>query len=505
MRGRKNRFSADFGAVYLLSLTAAVASVPLMTDYVLTGTGLQAALSRIEAVRQGAGRVFPVRILPWLSLEYGYSAAVFQADVFTLVPVLFRFLGFGLGASYKLTLFLANLATAAAAFRCFGKCFGRRDIGLAGSMLYTWCPYRLNEMYLGADLGNIAAWIFLPPVLSGIAGIYTVEGEKERDRLWVTLAWGFGLLAVSSTPILFVAAGASVLVFLFMGRKSWRKGTLLILGKAAGAVLLCDAWFLLPMMSRWREREMVELLAPKDIGSQGLYLAQYLRVFLWGGESVSFSENMAGAQAMCPGIVAVALVFLYLWALFVGRCRAENVWNGFGKKLLWVSLALMFLSSNSFPWELLQGKNRLFSALLGLQQTPAVWGVPACACLILLACICLGQVAEEAGGKSYKIVFLASVAASFGTAQFLLGNLLQTRAGIKPDEGMELIPFQILQGESMGWRLCGIISAVAICGFAMYGLAQRNMTLKRCVAAHGQGRLISVRLRKFMGKRKNGR
>ena len=52
-----------------LSVIIVVASVPLMTDYILWGRELQVSLGRIEAIRENIGRVFPVVIRPWDSLE----------------------------------------------------------------------------------------------------------------------------------------------------------------------------------------------------------------------------------------------------------------------------------------------------------------------------------------------------------------------------------------------------------------------------------------------------
>ena len=136
--------------IIFLTIIVGVASVPLMTDYVLWGRELQVSLSKIEAIGKNINKMFPypVVIKPWDSLDYGYEAASLQADIFLVIPVLFRVFGVGLGMSYKLTLLLVNIAVGVISYLCCLRCYKREGIALIGSMLYTWCPYRLNEMYV---------------------------------------------------------------------------------------------------------------------------------------------------------------------------------------------------------------------------------------------------------------------------------------------------------------------------------------------------------------------
>ena len=138
--------------ILYLILIAGVVSVPLMTDYLMTSSSLASELSHIEVISREIGKVFPVRVGSWGSMDYGYSAASFQSNMCYLLPALLRLAGMGLGNAYKWTLFLYHLGTAVTAYVCFTKCFEKRDAGLLASILYTWCPYRLSEIYLVGDV-----------------------------------------------------------------------------------------------------------------------------------------------------------------------------------------------------------------------------------------------------------------------------------------------------------------------------------------------------------------
>lgn len=467
---------------WIIFLTGGAVSVPLLTDYLLAGSELQASLSRIEAVAQGMGMAFPIRIGPWSSLDYGYGGASFQADVFYLIPALLRLAGLPLSLAYKLMLFLANIATAAISLQCFGKCFQSREIGLAGSVLYTWCPYRLTELYINGNLGDIAAWTFLPIVLAGLIELYTMdEGCEEYAGLWVPLTCGFSLLALSSTNLLFLGGGMTVIILLLMGKKTLHRKVLLIMGKTMAATLFVNAWFLFPMLLRMRDASAVGILIPGDIRSRGMYFAQYLSVFQWGGDSAALGQNgMAWAQAMGPGIAVTGLLLIYLWALFAGRCGETKESRHVCSRMLWVCLVLMVLSSNSFPWDLFQDKNMLFSVMLSLLRTPARWGIPACACLIVVACMVLSWMSRQHEEKVYQLALPAVIAVSFGTTQFLLGNIMKTRAYVKLEaDAMELLPLQVMSEESVVWRMCEVFSVAAICGCLLLFLVRRRKNVKK--------------------------
>lgn len=461
-----------------LTLIVCVASVPLMTGYLLEGGDLRASLGRIEAVSQGLGHFFPVRTGICPVPDFGYGAVSFQADVFYLIPAVFRLFGMGLGTAYGLSLFLANLGTALVAFHCFEKCFGRWDIAMAGSMLYTWCPCRLDEVYVNGNLGNIAAWTFLPLILSGIIRLYGMEQEKEGyDNLWIPFTWGFSLLAVSSTSIFFVMVGMVVLAVLCMGRRSLRKRTLLVLGRTAVFSLLLNAWFLIPMLLRLRDAANVEMLLSRDFQALGTYFVQYLSVYHWGGRDTSYFENgLAGARAMGPGIAVTALVIFRLWILFTGRYEQKEEKAVFANRMLWLCLVLIFLSSCRFPWDLFEDRNMLCSILLAMLQTPTKWTVPACVCLVAIACVTLWQAAGQETEKRVRILLFAATAASFGTTQFFIGNLLKTGYYIRPEEIMlNVMSIPLVTQESMVWRMCEIISVLALCGcLAMYILRSRK-------------------------------
>lgn len=476
--------------LWCLLLIAGVASVPLMTDYVILGSNLSATLSQIKVFSQGIGKVFPIRTGPLGSMAYGYSAASLQGNLFYLIPALLHLLGMTLGGAYKWTVFLCNVATAAIAYGCFRGCTKDSTIGLIGSLLYTWSPYRCSEMYLTGDLGELAAWCFLPLVLLGLCRLYAESGDaEEQENAWVPLVWGYSLTLLSSTALFFGEAVMTALFMLILWRKTISRAVLRSWGRTAGVTALVNAWLLVPLLARMTNAEAVGIMLVKDVRSMGMYLAQYFTVFSKGKDGVNLGENgLREAQAMGPGIAVTALVLLYLWGTVTGvpgrvkKNREEKA--VFRRAVLWSSALLVLLSTYYFPWDLLQNRNLLFSAVLALMATPAKLGIAAGAVMVLLACLTLEELKRgELPGFNPKIcqgLMLAVVAVSFLVTQFLLGSILTGRNFARQEqlEALSGVEFLLITQESGIWRLSEAISVLSLCACVVRWIMRRRKRVK---------------------------
>lgn len=467
---------------WCMLLITGVVSVPLLANYCPDAGSLPATLSQISRMSQGIGKVFPIRTGTIGTMDFGYSGASFQANVFYLLPALLYRLGLGLGHAYKWTLFLLNVVTAVVAYFSFRGCSGRREIGWIGSMLYTWCPYRCSELYLSGDLGELSAWTFLPLIAWGLKCLYAEDGEDgDSNKAWVILAWGFSLLTVSSTVLLSAAAVMTVITMLVMGRKTLQGKTLLAVGKAIVVVLAVNAWFLVPMLLRLRDVTAVAPMLVQDMQGKGMYFAQYLTIFYWSGSGTEFLKNgMTGARAMGPGAAIIIIILVFLWAVFTKKYPPKK--GDFAKRMMLVSVALMVMSMNTFPWNFLQGKNMLCSIVLALLYNPAKLGIGADLCLILTVCVFLSALGQRmAEGKekekAYKFMLLAVVFIAFCTTWFQLGNIFVTQNFVRYEDFhlLAALDFPLLTQESVIWRVSEAVSAVALCGcMVMYIVGRKN-------------------------------
>ncbi len=490
---RKNFCARGINQILPLALIVLTASLPLMTNYILEGENLANSLSRIELISERITEGFPVRIQPLSTAEYGYDAAAFEADVFLLLPGILHRLGMSLQTSYKVYLWIINLAAAVISFVCFQRCFGQKELGLVGSMLFTWCPYRIDSMYVSSQTGEAWAWCFLPILLAGLAGLCrrqpVLRGEKENEeskqidgpaRAWIPLTVSLCLILCSSVTVFLAAVGICLLWLLFMGRQALRKDTLAAVAKTVLATGFLCAWFLLPLFYiLYKNPAIAGNLIPADIRAGGVYPASYLMAFFRGGASGNFVENaMVGAKSLGPGFAAAVCAIYYLWGLFTGRFLPQEG-RFYGRRLLILAAVLVWFSTNSFPWELLQNRNLAFSLVLAWMQTPAKWGIGACLILILLSCHVLDL--ERKRGGIYKICIGVTVGTAFFTTQFLTGNILLTADVVKPDpaQGWESLPLQTITQIPVLWRAAEAVSLAALIFLIVMGIVRRRKSVKR--------------------------
>lgn len=289
---------------------------------------------------------------------------------------------------------LVNVVTALITYGCFGRMFGTKTIGLLGSMLYTWCPYRCST-------GDVA-WVFVPIVLWGLVSLYGEnETEKDRKRSWLILTAGLGLLAFSSVTLFCIMAMAVLLFFCLMGKESFCKEKVLSVVKTLGLTLVIGGYPLVSRLLQLRDPSVAGSLIPENFRMSGAYPAQYLGLFATADAGAKYPELGMGAAVLL-------LAILYLWGLFVGKIK-----DSFGKKMLLWILVLLWLGSNLFPWDLLQNKNLLFSVVLAILQSPVTWVIPAYAGLVWVACRVLQKLRESCDEKLYKTMVAATVLVAF--------------------------------------------------------------------------------------------
>ncbi len=164
-----------------LFLIILLSSLPLFTDYLVPeGGDLGYHLMRIEGIKDGllAGQ-FPVRIAPNWQFGFGYASSVFYGETLLYPAALLRLVGFPVQTSYQIYLFLVNVATALAAYGCFSRLFGQKQIGLLCSGLYTLSVYRIYRTYCFGALGETLAMLFLPLLVYGFYRVFAWDVSKE--------------------------------------------------------------------------------------------------------------------------------------------------------------------------------------------------------------------------------------------------------------------------------------------------------------------------------------
>ncbi len=341
-------------------------------------------------------------------------------------------------------------------------------------------------MYLTGDLGELAAWCFVPIVLLGLYRLYAEnEDTRKHKNAWVTLVWGYSLTLLSSTVLFFGEAVLTALILILLWRKTISRSIMKNFGKTVGMTALVNAWFLIPLLARMTDAEAVGAMLVADVRSMGMYISQYFTVFSKGKSGVNLGENgLLEAQAMSPGIAVTALVLLYLWGTVTGVLGRVKKDREEKEKAVFRRALLVLLSTYYFPWDLMQNRNLLFSALLALMYTPAKLGIVAGAGMVLLACLTLEELkrseASASAPKAYQGLLLAVAAVSFFVTQFLLGSILTGRSFARQEEleSLSRVELLLITQESAVWRLSEAVSVLSLCACVGLWIIRRRKSVK---------------------------
>ena len=386
IRDVRMRYSALAIAAMVLA-----ACLPLGFDYLIYGHDMSIHLTRIEGLKAGlqAGQ-FPVRLNPEIVNGKGYPFSLMYPDLLLYPAALLRLLGFSLQQVYQLYVFGVTLATALVTRFCLKRMFSSEGIALTGTALYLLSSYRLTNVYIRAAVGEYSAMIFLPLAVYGFWRIYTQPGQGVR-LAWLPLALGFtGLL---QTHLLTTEmAGLFALIFcLAMAKRTFRRPVLPALGKAAGAALVWNLWFLTPML-HYMLAQACRISGKYDAATlrdSAAYLGQIFLMFGQGhGYSESLTEGLATEMPLTVGAVLGLGALLLLLCLLDPKLRAADPGAArLGGFSLGLGALAVWLASTLFPWYDIYLNAGWLSSLLGKLQFAWRFLGPATV-LLAVACCC---------------------------------------------------------------------------------------------------------------------
>lgn len=354
-RGWLRRVSAN--SRYRLAAMAAVTfavSYPLLSGYIVGAIDLNYHLMRIDGVAEGllSGQ-FPVRIQPNWMYGHGYPASVFYGDLLLYFPAILRLIGFPMVFAYSVFMVICNFATTAVAYGCFRKMAKDETIGMLAAFLYVSAPYRMTNLYIRGDIGEIWGMVFLPLIVYGIYAVFTDVQSERYDKLWIPLVIGFS--GVIQTHILSCAlyGGFVLLACVVYIRKIFGKGcfkTFLVLAKTVLYTTLLNAGFLFPCLTAMG-RVGIGHADNQAVHMQtwGAHISQLFNLFYSGvGDSYMAPLGTYHEMAFGIGFALGGGLFLYLLAVLHGREQGKKVK---GCIFFGFTLLALWMTTLYFPWD----------------------------------------------------------------------------------------------------------------------------------------------------------
>ena len=403
------------GCLFLLGGAVLLASMPvLMQGGGIFGDDIYFHLSRIEGIAQGlkSGQ-FPVRIYSQAKNGYGYAPSLFYGELCLYFPAVLRTLGVSVQLSYHLYVLAVQMLTAGIAFYSFRQMFSHNKTALLGSVLYLLNPYRLQNLYWRAAVGEYTAMAFLPLIPAALCLLY---GRKEPTKKQAGVACtemviAFGMLLQTHMISLEIMVLATAVFCLFHLRRTFSRCVLFVWLKSVAIVLLLNLWFLLPFL---------------EVMGSGIYGGMYGGTTMNAGRMIQqigctipelFTWNTYSKNIGIELIIG-CMVFLWVW---IGH--DEEIPHREQKIGLWstgIGLAACWASTNTFPWGLVGALPGKISGILLAIQFP--WRYLTLAAILLtLATLCAVSLLRPK--KLARPLAVLLLSASLLGVVFFIGNI----------------------------------------------------------------------------------
>lgn len=336
---------------------------------------------------------------PAIINEKGYPFSLMYSDVFLYPAAVLRVLGFSLQTSYKVYVASITAATVGITFYALRKMFRSDCAALLGTALYTLSFYRLTNVFVRAAVGEYTAMAFLPLVVYGLWRIYRqspADGKKAKPWCWLPFALGFtGLLQshlLTTELAVFFTAAFCLLYF----KKTFTRPVLPALCKAAGAAIVWNLWFMVPLL-QYMVQGVCRISGKYDAAylyDSSVYLGQ---MFLMFGQSSGVAESIqsgiAGEMPQTLGLALAAGAFFFLLAVLDPAVRKSSRDAArIGSLTLGFGLLAAWCASDLCPWYALFRCEPLQALSKTLGKLQFAWRFFTPATMLLVVCACCAVV-----------------------------------------------------------------------------------------------------------------
>ena len=356
-----------------LGLLSVIGSVLFMSGYLPSGADTGYHLERVESVaysiRDG---VFPIRLEAFYPFGYGYANGLFYCDLSLYIPGFLRFLGFPVQSAYNIFGIVCVVAGNITSYYCFKRIFKNSYIGMLGAVLNNLAMYHVFDTVIRGGTGYIVASVLFTVLLYGYYRLFSEDNRlPEYKSVWIPISIGYTGIICSHMLSLEISALWTVIVLLTVIPKVFRKNTLLELLKALGAVIVFNAWFIIPFIDYYlSENVVIKNVAARQIQMMGLSCTNYFRRpfdIAFVDEGAYLTSQL---QLFNTIIVILVVTFIVLWICGVWKRFKGNAFMNMAKICSVYSVICFVLSLRAFPWDFLHGLNPIFEKIISVIQFP---------------------------------------------------------------------------------------------------------------------------------------
>ncbi len=359
-----------------------ISSLPLFLPQIADGHDLEFALLRIEGdyleLKNGT---FPVRMQSLWLRGGGYPVSIFYGDIFMYFPAVLRMVGFSVVNAWKAYILAINAATAIIGYLCFRDMTGSQKIALIMSCAYSTAPYRLTNIYVRAAGGEFTSMTFYPVIALALYRIYTDDLDRQKMHKYSTLL-ALGISAILCTHLLSTEMLGYVLILMtvMLFRKTFSAGVFKTLLLSIGKTLFISAYYVIPFLDYY----FTVPTAISETVSGSAKTIQYVGAYISDFFSFDHYIDFNGRLPFTPGIILIVGLIAAIATAVLKKTDRITLFLSF------MSILLLYVSSNLFPWDRLAFHTTIGRILAQIQLPTRFVGLA----IIFLTCL-LGHVIKN--------------------------------------------------------------------------------------------------------------
>ena len=410
--------------ILFLCMLAGFVSLPLISKDLKFGHDLFFHIDRIFniAVQYGKGYIIP-RLSDTSVNSFGSITPMMYPELFLYFPGLLVYFNVSVVFAYKLLCVLINFATVFVSYYVVNKTFNHKA-GLIFAFLYAINPYRLNEIFVRAALGELLAMAFIP---LAFYGLYLLIQVNYKKGLFVSII-GISLVFQSNIlgTFIFLIFGFiyAAIYVLFNWKKFFNdKKRLLYIIMAALLTVSINAYFVIPFL-RLQDGTYFVINNRKSLSTHAGSLYRLFADIYNTNISVNGMSISIGSGSLI-GMIVVALLL---------KNKADLKQKGTILVSLLLGLLGLFLSSELFPWNFVQ-YNGLLPDVLGVIQFPWRFQMMSCLFISLSTAVALSQLENKKSVITIGVVLLCLISGLNCMNGYITNNpvMLNKSDGDSPD------------------------------------------------------------------------
>lgn len=341
-RNEDNKF-----ILILLSISIVV-SLPLYSDFLQYGHDIAFHLERIDGIAKGLASVdFPVRINRIFGNGSNSISSMMYPELLLYLPGFMVYTRSSTMFAFKSLILIINILTGIICY-CSSKTIVSKRTALIFSILYLCNPYRLNNFYSRAAIGEFIAMAFLPLAFAGLYNL--IQGDKKKGlyQSIIGISLIFQSHMISTFLFIFFGCVYSIVYIILNSKKFISEKRVSTIICAAIFVLGLNAWFIIPFL-KYYGSDFVIFRGKRLLSNTNVTINEmFMDVYNPGMNSITSTNRMP------VSIGTISLIGMVLSLIYIVNNKENCAKKEICKYSLILGLFACFLASNFFPWNTLQ-------------------------------------------------------------------------------------------------------------------------------------------------------